>query len=543
MIKLVGYLAFFCVFSLHALVPVEGILMGDAIDEIQADPLSSIFSNIYDTSQTGENQKVRLYQSTFESGRNLNESCSYLGTPTYSTPWEEKQVRRSMAATLQYIGLDTTIKALAAYARRMDVDESSFKRLTRNLVNNYCSKNVTVFSLRHIEKSLEHYYQNPQTNIIPSVQTSPFATEAHKISSEKSSSRSKEFDLVIKNFRAFCSWGGEVEDYRLLSNYLNNKFIMAFVIKNMLGVQDKVDKLQKVASIPSDATVQVACTELICRKENSSNFNKKFPLSVGSTGIATDLPKVFCHHFRFQDSAQKTIPEVKAWIKAQELEDPIRETSNFIALMTGVPDLFSAVESYNEIPLLVRSSVDERWNQWARRVLSSFSKDLHYEESLKVKVEPRRDLAALSSEGFEIDLSVTLGEMDRLLNANDKIGLSFDLKLSKNFLRSIKTKWQYLGSQVDLDGKKRLREEIGRYLDLQLREKQKLFSVKVWNDDFSRLIADELVQQVMLYRGPLFDSFQDQVLRVPVKFSYGLFAMSYIRYRSDVAAGRLKLSL
>lgn len=542
--KLVGYLTFLFAFSAQALVPVEGILMGEAQNEIQNDPLLRIFSDIYDKSQVGENKKVKLYQATFESGQNLDESCSYLGRPTYSTTWQEKQARRSMAGTLQYIGLDTSIKAIGAYAKKLDVGPQEFAKLSSNLIRNYCSKNITIFSIRNIEKSLDYYYNNAQMSLIPSIESSPFATSSIKISTEKPMARSKEFDLAIKNFRAFCSWGGEVEDYRMMTSYLNNRFIMAFVIKNMIGVQDKIDeKIQKVTTVPSDDTVQVACTDLICRKENQNTFKQKFPMSVGSTGIATDLPKIFCHHFRYQDSPQTNVPEVKAWIKQNELEDPIFETSQFISLMTGVPDFFSGVDSYRDIPLLVRSSVDERWNIWARDVLGSFSKDLLYEESLKIKVEPRRDLASLGTKGFEIDFSVTLGEMDRLLISNDKLDLTFDLKLSKNYLRAIRTKWSLLDREVDTEGKAEYQAEIARYITLQLREKEKLFLQKMWNEDFAKLIAEELVQQTITYRGPLFGSYQDEVLRVPVKFSYGLFALSYLRYRADVASGRLKLNL
>lgn len=543
MMKLVGYLTIFVSLTVQALVPVEGILMGEAQNEIQTDPLLRIFSDIYDKSQSGENKKVKLYQATFESGQNLHESCSYLGQPTYSSTWQEKQARRSMAATLQYIGLDTSIKAIGAYAKKMDVGPEDFERLTKNLVKNYCSKNITIFSIRNIEKSLDYYYKNAQMSLIPSIESSPFATSSVKISTEKPIARSKEFDLAIKNFRAFCSWGGEVEDYRMMTSYLSNRFIMAFVIKNMIGVQDKIDeKMQKVLTVASDDTVQVTCTDLVCRKENQNTFKKLFPKSVGSTGIVTDLPKIYCHHFRYQDSPKTNVPQVKAWVKEAELEDPIFETSQFISLMTGVPDFFNGADAYVDVPMLVRSSVDERWNIWSRDVLGSFSKDLLYEESLKVKVEPRRDLASLSK-GFMIDFSITLGEMDRLLVSNDKLDLSFDLKLSKNYLRAIRTKWAILENEVDTDGKIEFQAEVARYIDLQLREKEKLFSQKMWNENFGKLIAEELVQQTIKYRGSLFESYQEEVLIVPVKFSYGLFALSYLRYRADVAAGRLKLNL
>lgn len=544
MMKFVGYLFMLMAFSAHALVPVEGILMGEAEPGIQNDPLVAIFADVYDRSQVGENKKLKMYHANYISGQNLYESCSYLGAPSYSTVWQEKQARRSMAATLQYIGLDTSIKAIGAYAKKLDVTPDNFRTLTTNLMRNYCSKNVTIFSLKNIEKALQYYYENPMMNMIPSVESSPFATTMVKTSTEKPAARSREFDLVIKNFRDFCSWGGDTDDYRMLTGYLNNRYIMAFIIKNMIGMQDRVDdKLQKVLTVASSDTVQVSCNELICRKDTIQNFKNKFPLSVGSTGIDTDLSKQYCHHFRFQDAPQKTTPEVKAWIKAQELEDPIFQTSQFISLMTGVPDFFNGIDSYNDMPLMVRSSVDDRWTQWSRYVLNSFSKDLLYEESLKVKVEPRRSLAAIATEGFMVDFSVTLGEMDRLLVSNDKLDLSFDLKLSKNYFRMLKTKWGALEKEADFEGQKAFKEEIAKYISLQIKQKEKLFRQRLWNDDFSRLIADELLTQALSYIGPMFNSYQDEMIKVPVKFSYGLFAIAYLRYRADVAAGRFKASL
>lgn len=518
--------------------------MGEATPEIQTDPLLTVFSDIYDRSQSGENKKVKLYQATYESGTNLTASCSYLEAPTYTTPWQEKQAKRSVAATLQYIGLDTAIKGIGAYAKKLDVSEEDYTRLTKNLMKNYCSKNITVLSLRNIETSLKYYYQNPMMDIIPSVETSPFATPVLKNKSESTEARSREFDHVIGSFRAFCSWGGETEDYRMMTSYLSNRFIMAFVIKNMTGVQDKVDeKEQKVVTVKNPAAVQVVCTDLICRTSDTVGLKNKFPMSTGSTGLFTDLSKLYCHHFRFQDPPQKTLPEVKAWIKEMELEDPILETSQFIALMTGVPDFFNGVDNYTEVPLMVRSSIDERWNRWSRDVLGTFSKDLLFEESFKVKVEPRRDLASIQTEGFKIDFTITLGEMDRLMQDNDKLGLTFDLKLSKNYLRHLRTKWTTLQNEVDTEGQKKFKEEIARYLDHQLKEKEKLFKQKMWNDEFSKLIAEELLAQALTYRGNLFNSYKDEILRVPVKFSYGLFALSYLRYRGDVAQGRLKLNL
>jgi hypothetical protein len=538
------YLGLFISFSLPALVPVEGIILGEAPPDYQTDPLMKIFSDIYDKSQIGENKKIKLYLSTYTSGQNLNESCSYLVKSKYASSQQEQQAKRGVAATLQYIGLDTSIKAIGAYANKLSINDEGFQILKKNLLKNYCSKNISIFSIRNLEKSLDYYYKNPLSDIIPTIENSPFATMILKNDSEKEATRSKEFDLVLKNFRAFCSWGGDIEDFRMLTPYLSNRFIMSFVIKNMIGVQDQIQgRENKVVLKPSSDTVQVACTDLICRKETSRVFKQKFPLSVGSTGLATDLPKLFCHHFRFLNSPVSTIDQVKKWIKESELEDPIFETSNLISLITGVPDFVQSAENYQDIPSYLKSSIDDRWTRWAKTTLDYFSTTLLFEESLKIKIVPSSISDLASSFGFGIDFSVTMGEMDRALKGNDKIKMGFELKLSKNYLRSLKSKIKILEDDVDEEGYKALESDVSNYINLQLKEKEKFFTQKMWNSSFSAMIAKEMMRQASNYRGSLFNDYKEQIINIPINFSYGLFAISYIRYRADVAAGRLKLSL
>src|SRR5690606_37038938 len=124
---------------------------------------------------------------------------------------------------------------------KFELGEDAFKKLASNLTKNYCSKNITVISIKQIEKNLELYYKKPMMQIIPSVDGSPFTTELYKTTTESTAARSNEFDQAINNFKAFCSWGGDVVDYRLMVPYLKNSFIMAFVLKNLTGVQDKFD--------------------------------------------------------------------------------------------------------------------------------------------------------------------------------------------------------------------------------------------------------------------------------------------------------------
>ncbi len=545
MTKLVGFLTVFLCASCWALAPVEGLLLGEVDADLQSDPLNFIFSNDYDQSQFGENRKVKVYHSTYHRGQELHESCGYLGAITYATPWQETQARRTIVATLQYLGLDMAVKAIGTYAKDLQVSEAEYRQLATNLVRNYCSKNITVYSLRLLEESLKHYYANPVPASMPSVATSPFASAAVKNKTQTPEARSREFEQVIKNFRALCSWGGDVDDYRMLAPYLSNRYIMAFVMNNLAGISYQLpDASREVRRVWDDRTVQVACTDLICRRESPQAFQRIFPLSLGSTGVATDVAKQYCQHFRMQGySNLRTLPEVKGWVKAQELESPIFETSMFLSLLTGVPDLVFGADAYQDIPLLVKSSIDDRWNRWAKVVLETFSRSLFYEESLKVRVDPRTDRLSLRTDGFGVNVNVTLGELDRLLRDTDKLKLSFDLDLSKNFFRSLRTRWTALAREVDTDGQEALKKEIAAFVELQLQQKRRYFTQSIWNENFSYLIAEELISQALRYEGPLFESYADRMLKVPIKFSYGLFALSYLRNRTDLSSGKFKLNL
>src|SRR5690606_13217307 len=125
----------------------------------------------------------------------------------------------------------------------------------------------------------------------------------------------------------------------------------------------------------------------------------------------------------------------------------------------------------------------------------------------------------------------------------DKLDLSFELKFSKNYLRHIRSKWSQLSDKFDEKGLEKFKKDLSTQVEAQLKNKEKYFRQQMWNEEFSRLIVQELVGQVMSYEGKIFDSYQEEMFRVPVRFSYGIFALSYLRYRTDVKAGRMKLNL
>ncbi len=134
-------------------------------------------------------------------------------------------------------------------------------------------------------------------------------------------SKKREFNFAIKNFRDFCSWDGDVDNYRMLAPYLRNPFLMAMVFTQLLE--------KKLAYSPKEKTVVakdvkgkslVACEDLLCRQRDHAAFHRIFPRMVGSVDLTDDLETLYCGHFRDVTLKTRGAPnKIKKWINHQGL--------------------------------------------------------------------------------------------------------------------------------------------------------------------------------------------------------------------------------
>jgi hypothetical protein len=188
----------------------------------------------------------------------------------------------------------------------------------------------------------------------------------------------------------------------------------------------------------------------------------------------------------------------------------------------------------------VKSSIQEGWDHWATGILTGFSQDFLFEEAMKIRLRERKSEKVKK---FSLIFDITMGEMDRVFRDNDKLSVNFEIKLSKNYLLKLKTKWIQLQNEVDTQGQEEFKKKVSSDLGVILKDKEKLFSQKIWSEEFFHLVAEELIDQSVSYEGPLFQSYKEKMISVPIKFTYGLFALSFLKYRADVAKGRVKLGL
>lgn len=519
----------------YALTPIDGLIYGDIKDIKQYDPLSGVFSKKSliktDDINADELKKLKEYTGLFGQGVALQNSCVFYGSYRYQNQWDEENAKRSIAATLQYIGIDVTTKAIAKYAQKKELSSDEYEKLVYNLVENGCSKNISVYSIKFIKDNLLNYFQNESVFELPSIKESPFFSKNLQDITNSQYSLEKQFELSIKNFRAFCSWGGGTDDYRLLAPYLSNPFIMSLVQNNLTQKQLVFDENAKeVVLEKAKKPVLVACEDYICRRTDDVSFKNIFPKMIGSTDIETDFKALYCAHFRdLTYHANHPIKLINDWIKNQSLEDPYLEVSQFISLVTKIPDILISSEKYNDIIISLKSTIDERYHKWAYEKTSSFVTDLLYEESLQVDLVPLSKTSEIKKGEFQLLFDYSLGELDRVISQVDKIHSTFELELPKSYLRWIRNSIIIANNRGRYAEVTSLYDQFEMYIKSQLEIKKDLFLIPMWTQKMAQIISKELVSQLTTYQGRNLEEFSNEKVRIPIKFRYGLFALKYLR--------------
>ncbi len=528
----------------YALVPLEGLLQGEVSSEGQPDPMSYVFQQ-----QLSSDESAKALHKTYiahtQEARGLAQSCEFIGKGEYASPSEEERAKRSVVAALQYIGLDATVKAIGAYAKTLQMSEENYGKLVENLMTTSCSPNLSVYGLKLIKQNLLASFTRSDLKL-PTYPGQPFVANVLTEKNNALVSKEKELNHTLQNFRALCSWGGETQNYRMLPTLLSNPLVMVTVLRHLDNKTLAWDaEFQQTNLYEGKGAVQVTCQNLICRKVDHAEFLKTFPRVIGSSGVKQDLYRLWCHHFREQEVVEgdRQHPQVREWLKKMEISHHRQMAGQMVALLTGVPDLMVFTDNYPALKKDLRASIDERWDTWAKKSLQGFSKDLLYEESLEIKVRPRRDVLLIRQNLFAVDLSVTMGELDRLLQTGDKLRLDVNLKLSRNWLRWLRVQSNVVNQKADPAAVEEFMDQVALFLKPQLAGKAKYFPTPLFRDGLEHVLAQELVEQVLRYEGDFFETYQDKMLTVPLRFHYGMFALSYMRYKAQIKARQKTLDL
>lgn len=520
-------------FEATALVPIEGAVLGKVNKDIQYDPLDYVFAprTLKYSSEDGPRQELKAFTGFIHQGENLQNSCSNSIRNEYRDSWRRKVALTSVASTLQYIGLDVTTRAIGKYAQVLEFSQDDYNNLVDRLVGNYCSKNLTVMSLKFLRDNLQARYKKDNDFALPTTGDNPYFPEALKKWSESLRAREQEMIATVKVFRALCSWGGDETDFRLMTPLLKDQYIMSFINQHLQSeaLKWKAETNQFYVE-KSPNTVQVLCRDLICRKVPRVEFEREFPLSAGSTGLASDLSRMYCHDFRDLDYKFKNQePSVKKWMNQQSLDEERFMVSAMISLFTRVPDFLMNAPTYKDFVEIAKSNVEVTWTNWAHKSNEAYTNELYYEESLHIEVADRKHYFYFLKPEFKVLLDVHLGELDKTFVINDKVGFSYPLKINKTFLKWIRQ--EYLNANTN-EKESKVITDFTEQISPQIEKMRTRLLVAPWNEGLERLVALELLEQLRFYRGNYFGDFEASEVFIPVEFRYGLFALKYMDYRA-----------
>ena len=387
MIKKLGFLLFLITQNSWGLVPLEGLLYGDVKDISQVDPMENVHSEnaVLDINMLNAKTKKSFRENNglYQEGANLVKSCEFNKKFKYQSAWQQKQAKRTIVSTLQYIGLDITMKAIVEYVKLLEFDESEFQNLYSNLITNTCSPNITVYSKKLLLNNFKFLYKNHKKGQfkLPSLLDSPFYSKEVKELTNSRTAKRNELKLSIRNFRAFCSWNGDVDDYRLLTPYLNNSFVMSYIFNQLSGRKIVYNPIDTKVEYGEDSnSIRVSCNNLICRKSNDVKFNELYPRVVGSTKLTDDFKALYCGHFKdisFKTRSQN--PKILSWMKEGTIDSPYLESMNFLSLITKKSDILVAADKFTDLQKLMKSNIKDRWDRWAKSKVDDFVTDILYE--------------------------------------------------------------------------------------------------------------------------------------------------------------------
>lgn len=533
-----------------ALAPIESLVLGnfsESYSENETDPLNYVFSRDLYAGKKSDTFKheLALYRGFYEEGKNMVNYCKEPRPVRYASEWEKVQVMRSTLSEIQYIGLDIATRAIPQYAKALEFSREEYGNLVDNLVGNYCSANLSVISKKELKNNFMIKFDRENSFKLPSVKGNPLFPDNLDTYLPPKMAIEQEFKFTVKLFQSICSWGGNPSNPGLMVPILRNPALMAFFFRQMDNRAIEWKELDNSVFTKEDKnTVQVWCDNLICRKTIPETFYNKVYFSVGGTNLSEDLRRLYCEEWRTVDYKPNQNDErLSRMMKTITLDDENFIGSQFIALLTGVPDMLLRGEKFSQGADTLRSSVDFAWSKWARAQVELQGRELYFEEPLMLELVDRNQYFDIFAPKFKVSFDVNLGEFDRIAQRLGKVRVVFNVNIQQSFLKYYRETLRNLdpgeSSRTERDFlMKRFKAQMTKDI-ISAREK---FLIPPWKGDLEGLIAYELTEQMMSIADRNFKVGDHGFLAVPIELNYGVFALKYINHQKSVQNSRIKNS-
>lgn len=535
-----------------ALAPVESLVLGNFSEdysENKTDPLNYVYSRDLTLKSASENYKNELatYRGFYEEGKNLTNYCRGRKEIRYASEWEKVQTKRAVMSLIQYIGLDLTARALPQYAKAMEFSREEYTNMVEGLVGNYCSTNLSVISKKELLNNLILKFDKDNNFKLPTIDGNPYFPDNIENYLPKKKAMEQELLYTVKLFQSLCSWSGNPNNPGLMSTVLKHSALMAFFGRQMSGQSIGWREVDNTVYIKEDPqTVKVWCDNLVCRKTTHRDFNNKFHYSIGGTSIAEDMKRLYCEEFRSSDfRPNDNDPKIAKMMNSMTFEEENFINSQFIALITGIPDFMLRAEKFNDGEDLFRSSVDYTWTKWARRVSENFTEDLYFEEPLTLELVESKQYFNFRSGKLKVAFDVNLGEFDRINQRAGKVKVKFNIPVPNSFLEYYRTSMKNADFR-DTTEINRIKNRFRMHLTSHVQLAREKFLIAPWKgekNDLEGIIIYALNSQILDSPEKFMDFKKPGMHLIEIEINYGLFALKYLNHQLNVQKSQSKTTV
>ncbi len=488
--------------------------------------ITFLFNNAF----ASKSSKDMLDYAFYNQSELLDIQCEKIKVrPKYETEYKAKLAKDSIVGTLQLLGLERTIIAISEYAKLFEYSKGEFKLLYTNLINNECSKNLSVLSQKGLHSLFNKSFEKDNSSIIPSFRNSLDFQESVKAILQSKETKLNEFKNTVENFRAFCSWSHLESSYRLLAPYLSNPYIMTDVFNNILQVKPSWNhETNEVIIVPDQKTKRVVCKDSLCRKATNRSFVVNFPRMVGAVSLKDDLESLYCEEFRHKVLEKTKSKKINSLIKSKSEIQVKSEVMSYLSLVTQRPDILNGVNFTGELLNLYIENISSYWDKKASDELDQNSYSLSYEESLNVDLIPMTNEKKQSGQKLSLLFRYTVGEFDRMFDSLDKVDAHFNLEFDSSYISWFRQRYIFLKNRSKYAQIASIKKNLKDRVDIILSKKSTFFLTNLWNESMSDIIVEELSSQI-LYSKIKIDKTKNFKLQVPLKMEFGVFALKYFR--------------
>ncbi len=494
---------------------------------------------------------MRIYYGYYRQGKDLQNYCtSPLSTPVIFNSYQNYiKFKGSVMATLQYTGLDLMVNSLAHYAHFFSVNEEDFKKFSENIVNLYCSKNLSVISLKQLKLNLNGQYlkvkellekvnvdDSNQRDFLPHLPEGEFFPKSLKESLDPRQSKRHELTLTLKLFRNLCSWGADPDELDLLGGLIKNPLIYSHLIRQLNSDLLTWDRETDTIGYSKSKlkTHQILCENFICRKVEYDNFVLSMPKPLGSHSLVDDLKRFYCQEFQNPKLETESLEPMKSWLEEQRM-NPHQDNilvAQYFSLLSGISDFFIGQKTFGDSKKILIQNVEWNVENWAQNILSEVKNNFYFEEKVVLEKVPRSQYFIPSQGNLEIILEINHGEWDRMYHEIFKPEVVFNFQLENSLLRWLQKTLNEKGLR-SLSEDQLVTEQMNKILKAQLSKQIKKLGEKFnfipWNkdEDFSDLVTKEIFEQLSeLPKSHHFFPLGQKKI-IPLKIRYGAFSLKY----------------